>query len=422
MGKLTALSVEKKGPGRYADGDGLYLLVKPPTKAAKDRGEKAGGRSWVLRIQVDGERKDFGLGSADLTGRKGADEAEAHISILHRRKLTLAEAREKAQLLRRIAMAGGDVVTERDKDRSAPPTFKKVTEEAHKELSKGWKSKYSAAFLSTLKDYAFPSLGNKRVDSIDTGDIIEALAPIWTDKPVMARKVRQRIGAVLNFAKARGWRATEAPVASLTRGLSKQPKGGNFAAMPYAEVPSFVIKTLDQPETIGRLALLFLIATGARSGEVRKTMKSHIDREAKLWNRPAEIMKGGVAHSVTLNDFALSIIDRALALSTTKADALLFPGIGGRTLSDMTLSKVLKDAGQPFTPHGFRSSFRDFAAEQMPSIPDPVAEAALAHAVPDKVIAAYKRTTFLDLRRKLLDGWGEYISSGENKVVKLATG
>jgi len=411
VGKLTAIGIKTAKPGRHGDGDGLYLLVKP-----------TGARSWLLRVQVDGQRRDIGLGSVDLSGRKASDDAETGVPIQHRRILTLSEAREKAQLLRRLALAGRDVIAERDRDRSPPPIFRKATEEAHGELSKGWKPKHAAAFLSTLTEHAFPRLGNRRVDQIDTRDIVEALAPIWTDKPVMARKVRQRIGAVLNFAKARGWRATEAPVSSVSRGLSSQRRGGNFAAMPYVQVPAFVEHLKAQPETLGRLALLFLIATGARPGEVRTAMKSHIDRDGKLWNRPGSLMKAGLPHSVTLNAAALAIIDRALELSTTKADALLFPGAGGRTISDMTLTKVLRDAGQPYTSHGFRSSFRDFAAEQMPSIPDPVAEAALAHTVSDKVIAAYKRTTFLDLRRKLLDGWGEYISTGGTKVVKLATG
>lgn len=336
MGKLTAIGVKNAPAGRHADGDGLYLLVKP-----------TGARSWLLRVQVGGLRRDIGLGSVDLTGRKGADEAEAHVSILHRRVLTLSEAREKAQLLRRLAIAGRDPITERDKDRSQPPTFRKASDEAHAELSKGWTDKHSAAFLATLKEYAYPALGNKRVDLIDTQDVVAALAPIWTDKPVMARKVRQRIGAVLNFAKARGWRATEAPVASVTKGLSRQPKGGKFSAMPYADVPAFVSATLAQPQTMGRLALLFLIATGARSGEVRTAMKSHIDRDARLWHRPAKLMKGREAHSVTLSDFALSILDRALALSATRADALIFPGSGERLMSDMTLTKVLRDAGYP---------------------------------------------------------------------------
>ncbi|RYD57202.1 MAG: integrase [Verrucomicrobiaceae bacterium] len=355
-----------------------------------------------------------------MTGRKIADDIEAEVPILHRRILTLSEAREKTQLLRRLALAGRDPIAERDRDRSAPPTFRVAAEAAHLELSKGWKDKHSAAFLSTLKEHAFPALGNKRIDLIAANDIRDALAPIWMDIPVMARKVRQRIGTVLNFAKARGWRATEAPTKAVSVGLSKQPRSGNFAAMPYADVPAFFADQQGKPESLGRLALLFLIATAARSGEVRSARWSHIDRDGKLWNRPAPLMKNDIAHSVTLNAAALAILDRAEALRTTKADALIFPGSGDRMLSDMTINKVVKDSGQPFTPHGFRSSFRDFAAEQMPTIPDPVAEAALAHLVSDKVIAAYKRAKFLELRRKLLDGWGEYIGKVGGKVVMLA--
>ncbi len=180
--------------------------------------------------------------------------------------------------------------------------------------------------------------------------------------------------------------------------------------MPYAETPAFFRQLNEGSETMGRLALMFVIATAARGGEVRQARWSQIDLKNKLWNRPAEIMKGGIAHSVTLNAAALAILERVAAYRGKGEDPLLFPSPKGAVLSDMTVSKVMRDAKLPFVPHGFRSSFRDWAAEKMPQIPDPVAEAALAHVVPDKVIAAYKRTNFIEMRRKLLERWGAFLT------------
>ncbi|MGK2911309.1 MAG: tyrosine-type recombinase/integrase, partial [Sphingobium sp.] len=291
MGKLTTINVKNAKAGRHADGDGLHLLVKP-----------TGARSWLLRVQVSGQRRDIGLGSVDLNARRAdTAEIEQEISILHRRHLTLAEAREKAALLRRIAKAGRDPVAERDKGRELVPTFKAAAKSCHDELSKGWTPKHAAAFLSSLKEHVYPHMGEKRVDQIEASDVRDSLAHIWTEVPSMARKVRQRIGTVLNFSKSKGWRSTEAPGKSVTMGLSRHSKAGNFAAMPYVAVPGFVEDLKAKDETVGRLALLFLISTAARSGEVRAARWSHIDLEAKMWNRPADLMKGRVEHIVTLN-------------------------------------------------------------------------------------------------------------------------
>lgn len=270
MGKLTVVGARNATPGRHADGLGLYLLVKPTL-----------AKSWLLRVQVAGQRRDIGLGGFT--------------------DLTLAEAREEAARLRKVARAGGDPVLERDKDRRPVPPFRKASDECHAELSKGWTDKHAAAFLATLKEHAFPALGNIRVDHIEASTIRDALAPIWIEKPVMARKVRQRISTVLNFSKSKGWRATEAPTSSVSVGLSRQPKGKSFAAMPYVDVPAFFGDASTKVGTTGRLALLFTITTAARSGEVRSARWSHIDLAMKVWRRPAELMKSREAHDVTLN-------------------------------------------------------------------------------------------------------------------------
>lgn len=378
MPSLTALKVKSAKPGRHGDGAGLYLLVAP-----------TGSRSWMLRVQVDGRRRDVGLGALS--------------------DLTLLEARDKAAVLRKAARAGRDPVAERDKDRRAPPTFKAAAIACHAELSKGWAAKGAASFLSTLETHAYPKLGSVRVDHVDASAVRETLASVWTDKPAMARKLRQRIGMVLNFAKSHGWREAETPGRSVTLGLAKQSKPRNFPAMPYADVPAFVTTLLDAQVTMGRLALSFTIFTAARSGEVRSAMWSHFDLKAGLWRRPAQLMKSREEHVVTLNLPALAVLRQAAQLRTTLADALVFPGTGGRQLSDMTLSKALSRHVEGLTVHGFRSSFRDWAAERMPSVPDSVAEAALAHVVGDAVVRAYQRTTFLDMRRKLLAAWGDYL-------------
>lgn len=403
MTKLTALTVKNAKPGRHADGDGLYLLVKP-----------TGAKTWLLRVQVEGKRRDIGLGTVDVSPR-AAGKGEASpivIPILQRKILTLAEARDKAAILRVAAKSGLDPIAERDRERTKIPKFREAAKLAHAALKEGWSEKGAATFINSLETHTFKAIGDVRVDAVTAADISSALAPIWTTKVDMARKVRQRIGTVLNFAHGKGWRPTEAPGRSVTVGLPRQPKGGNYQAMPYADVPAFVAKLAGEPVTSGRLALLFQIYTAARPGEVRGARWGQIDLDKKEWHRPASLMKGQDAsgHTVTLNDAAVALLRQVKGDAVSKADQLVFQGQRGGILSDMTMNKVLRTAKQPYDAHGFRSSFRDWAAEKMPEIPDPVAEAALAHVVPDKVVRAYKRTTFVELRRKLLDAWAAYVA------------
>lgn len=406
MPKLTALSVRSAKAGRHADGDGLYLLVKP-----------TGARSWLLRVQVDGKRRDIGLGTVDMSPRASkGEESPIFIPLLQRKVLTLSDARAKAEILRVAAKSGLNPVAERDRERRSTPTFRQAAKDAHEALKGGWKEKGAATFISSLETHAFPSIGDMRVDQIAAGDITSTLTPIWTSKPDMARKVRQRIGTVLNFAHGKGWRAAEAPGRSVTVGLPRQPKGSNYRAMPYADVPAFVKELESKAPTMGRRALLFQILTAARPGEVRGARWGQIDLAKRVWTRPDDLMKTGEPHMVTLNDTAVALIERVRDGRKVKPADLIFPGQSGVMLSDMTMSKVLRTAEQPYDPHGFRSSFRDWAAERMPQIPDPVAEAALAHAVPDQVIRAYKRTTFVELRRELLAAWGDYVMPKGSEV------
>ncbi len=402
--QLTAISAKNAKPGRHADGKGLYLLVKP-----------SGAKSWLLRIQVDGKRRDIGLGSFKEAARKAPSEGllAIDIPILQRKVLTLGEAREKADILRTIAKSGRDPIAERDRDRRSIPNFREVSEAAHVALKAGWTEKGAQVFLKSLENHAYPTLGAKRVDSITAGDITRALTPIWTSKPDMARKVKQRIRTVLNFAHGKGWRAAEAPSRSVTVGLPRQPKGGNYSAMPYAEVPAFVAKLRADVTTTGKQALLFQIYTAARPGEVRAARWGQIDLAKREWKRPATMMKANEPHIVTLNDAAVQLLESVGAERPHAVLDLIFPGQRGAMMSDMTMSKVLRAAGLDYNAHGFRSSFRDWAAENMPAIPDPVAEAALAHTVPDKVVRAYKRTTFVEMRRELLDAWSAFLGTAD---------
>lgn len=396
MGKLTALAVKNAKTGRHADGSGLYLLVKP-----------SGARSWLLRVQQDGTRRDVGLGSVDLSPRREKDEENAP-PILNRRILSLTEAREKAILLRKFTKAGLDPVIERDRERKKIPTFEEASIACHAELKSGWTAKHAASFLASLEEHAYALLGKHRVNTIEASHVRDTLAPIWQEIPVMARKVRQRIGTVLHFAKSKGWRMSEPPGASVIMGLARQGRGGNFASMPYADLPALIADLRTQAPTTGRTALLLTVLTAARSGEVRSACWGHIDLDQRVWNRPAELMKSREAHTVTLNDAAVAML-HSCRPQDTKPDQLIFAGKSGKAISDMTMTKVLRGMDPHSTVHGFRSSFRDWAAEKMPAIPDPVAEAALAHAVPDKVIAAYKRTKFIEMRRELLAAWGEFV-------------
>jgi len=404
MPKMTALEVRNAKPGRHTVGEGLYLLVKP-----------SGARSWVLRIQHMGKRRDIGIGSVNLAPKSETDkEATERLSIMEMNCLRLEEAKEKARALRKLAKAGRDPVAERDKQKVRIPAFAEAMKDAHDELGKGWAPKHAAAFLASLEAHIVPRIGTARIDTVDEAMVRDALAPIWSEKPAMARKLRVRIGQVLGYAKTRKWRATGLDAKEMRRGLAKQGRGGNFAAMPYRDVPAFMAAQQALPATVGRLALLFTILTAARSGEVRAATWEQIDMDAKTWTRPAAIMKMKVQHVVALNDAALAILERAKPYSNGKG--LIFPGAKpGTQMSDMTLTKVLRDAGEGCTVHGFRSSFRDWAAEQMPSMPAMVAEMALAHSVGTATERAYLRTDLRDLRRLLMKAWADFLGEGATR-------
>lgn len=388
MANLTVLQVKSAKPGRHADGKGLYLFVKP-----------SGSKSWVLRVQSGGRRRDFGLGPVDL--------------------VSLQDARDRAIEGRKLVRAGLDPSVEWKRVKRTIPTFEAASRAYHGNVKAGWKNgKHGAQWLATLEAYAFPIIGAKSVDEIDVSSIHKVLLPIWMIVPETARRVRQRIGAVLDFAHGQGWRSGEAPMRAVSKGLPKQPKSGqHFAAMSHGELPSFMRKLRAQEVSVGRLALQFTILTAARSGEVRGATWDEINEDTALWTIPGARMKAGEPHTVPLSQAALDVLSKMKIFATGGRADPVFPGLKGRPLSDMTLAKALRVAGATgFTVHGMRSTFRDWIAEKMPTVPGDVAEAALAHATKNRTEAAYRRTKYIDQRRDLMRKWAEFLDGGTNVV------
>jgi integrase len=260
-----------------------------------------------------------------------------------------------------------------------------------------------------LETYAYPKLGKLQVQSIDAEVIADALRPIWTTKMETATKTRDLIIRTLRYARPDGALLETTLAKAITDRLPAQPRRGNFAAMPYQEVSALLGRLADK-RTMGALALRAVILTAVRSGEARGAQWSEFDLAAGVWTIPAERMKMRRPHRVPLSGAAISVFKEAAAMPGA-GKGLVFRGGSGQQLSDMTLTKILRDLKVPFTVHGFRSTFRDWAAEQT-SQPREIAEAALAHAVPSAVEAAYLRTSFFDKRRELMDAWAAYVAAG----------
>jgi len=382
MPGLTTLQVRTAKPGRHADGRGLYLVVR-----------EGGSRSWVARIQADGRRRDFGLGSAH--------------------DVSLAHARSAAAELRRKYQTGETIAPKRKavpQAAAAVPTFEAAARACHEAMKAGWRNKkHIDSWLACLENHAFPAFGQEPVNRIDSIIVRDALAPIWLKVPETARRTLQRIGTVLDYAHVEGWCPTEAALRSVRKGLPRQPRRDNhYEAMPYADVPAFVTALKALSVTAGRDALRFTIYTAVRSNETRFAVWPEFDLEKAVWTIPAERMKMGKTHVVPLPDCAVELLKRRWELRSTD-DGLVFSNDGEKPLSDMTMTKVLRDMGHAkITVHGFRSAFTDWAAEETDT-PKEIVDKALAHLLPDKVEAAYRRTDFFEKRRKLMDAWGVYV-------------
>jgi integrase len=278
--------------------------------------------------------------------------------------------------------------------------------------------------LNTLERYAFPTLGSLDVNAVDAAAIEKVLMPIWLSKPETARRVKQRIGAVLDYAHAKGWRSSEAPMRAVdaTMRAIKQPKRGNFAAMPYKDLPGLMARLRAEPFSVGRAALQFLILNPSRTGNVRSAQWSEFDLDAAEWRIPGEKMKAGETHIVPLCQASVSILKELMGLFAPKPNDLVFPGLKG-PMSDATIAKAFRLAGGGvYTVHGLRSTFRDWAADN--GFNNDWAEAALAHSIAGqegKTVAAYKRTTYFEHRRdKLMPAWASFALGDDSNIVRLA--
>jgi integrase len=362
---LTAAFVRNhKEPGKYHDGHGLILRVQPN-----------GAKQWVQRIVVRGKRCELGLGSAAL--------------------VTLAEAREKALNNRRMARAGGDPLQAKRKS-EAVLTFEEAARRVHAIHAPTWRNpKHATQFLTTLQTYVFPHFGNLQISEVSSANVLAALTPIWTSKPETARRVRQRIGTVMKWAVAQGWRQDN-PAEAIAEGRPKQEKvKSHRKALPYAQATGCIeaIKTSGAGLST-KLAFELLVLTACRSGEIRMAHWNEFHLDEPEWIIPAERMKAKREHRVPLAPRALEILNEAEAL--TDGSGLVFPGTRpGKALSDMTLSKLVKELGFDADVHGFRTSFRTWPQEQT-NFSREVAEAALAHVNKDKSEAAYARSDLFE--------------------------
>lgn len=383
---LTARMVQTvTEPGKYFDGHGLFLRV-----------DKSGSKFWVQRIVINGKRSELGLGSPDF--------------------VSLADARIAAYENRRLARSGGDPLAERRKAQ-AVLTFEEAAREVHKIHLPTWRNpKHGDQFINTLATYAFPVIGSKKVTEVQTGDILEVLQPIWLTKAETARRIRQRMGTVMKWSIAKGFRKDN-PVDAVDKGLPKQTtKTKNRKALPYDEVAGCLDTIAATSAGLStRLCFEFLVLTCVRSNEAREATWSEIDMKAKVWTIPAERMKMDRPHRIPLSKRAVSVLERAGGLD----DELVFPGTKkGKPLSDATLLKLIRENGFEVDIHGFRTSFRTWAQERT-NFPREVAEAALAHLSGDAVERAYARSDLFEKRRAMMNAWAGYLAQDSAKVVRI---
>jgi integrase len=386
MARVNVLSARTvsalRKPGRYVDGMGLQLRIDPK-----------GNKSWIFRHQHNGRRHDLGLGSWP--------------------EVTLAEARNKALTARRQILDGDDPIVARraNRARSAAITFQECAERYIAAHSAGWRSPIHAKqWPSTLTAYVYPVFGALPVQDIDVGLVLRAIEPIWTTKPETAGRVRGRIEAVLDWAKAREYRQGENPARwrghldHLLPARGKVRKVEHHAALPYPELPAFMAE-LRRRGGVAARAMEFAILTVARTGEVIGATWSDIDREARVWTIPASRMKSDREHRVPLSDAALAVLPSTS--ESASETAKVFP------ISNMAMAMTLRRMGRgDLTVHGFRSSFSDWTAERT-DFPSDVREMALAHVVSDKVEAAYRRGDLFEKHRALANAWAHFCSGAD---------
>jgi integrase len=403
IGKLNHLAVSRASKRGYlSDGGGLYLQISA-----------SGAKSWVFRYRDAGRLRELGLGAAHT--------------------FTLAEARKRAIEQRKLRADGVDPIEHRHTQRSKAKldaaramTFRKCAEAYIDAHGKGWKNeKHAAQWPATLSTYAYPVFGDLPVQSIDVALVTKALELIWRDKTETASRLRGRIEAVLDWAKARGYRHGDNPARwrghldKLLPARAKIQRVEHHAALPYEEIGPFMAQ-LREREGMSALALQFLILTTARTSEVVNATWGEIDLDVAVWTIPADRMKAGREHRVPLSRLAVALLRE---LDKHRIGDFIFPSAKpSRPLSNNML-KLLKRMGHAdLTVHGFRSTFRDWAAERT-NFPREVAEHALAHSLPDKVEAAYRRSDLFDKRRQMMDAWSLFCATtiSEGAVIQLGS-
>lgn len=385
--ELSPLAVSRlTEPGFHRVGGvtGLYLQIN-----------ERGARSWVLRMMVGTKRRELGLGGFPTVG--------------------LADARTKARAVREQVENGLDPIAEKRKKRERliaeqrRPTFKKCAEQFMAMKSAEWRNdKHRQQWVNTLNQYAYPTIGDLPVHEISQRHVLTILEPIWTVKTETANRVRGRIENVLDWATAHGERTGVNPARwrgqldKLLPSPKKIAKVVHHPALPYEQLAEFQ-RRLNQYPSISAKALGFAILTAARSGEVRGATWEEIDFAKRIWTVPADRMKGGKEHRVPLSRRAIALLKTLPPQKT----GIVFATQKGNALSDMALTMLLRGVWPGITAHGFRSTFRDWAAEQT-SFPREVCEQALAHALPNQVEAAYRRSDLFDKRRELMDQWAAF--------------
>jgi integrase len=396
INRLTSIAVKRATErGLYPDGQGLYLQVA-----------KNGSRSWVLRYRAGLARRYLGLGALHST--------------------SLAQAREAAAAARRQLLAGQDPVAARQARVAAVrlADARTVTFAAAADLyiashRAGWKNaQHAAQWSSSIARHVNPILGNLPVQAIDTTLVMQVIEPIWQTHTETAGRVRGRVEAILDWAKVRGYRGGENPARwrghldHLLPAKTKVAPVEHFAAMPYADVPAFLVELRQRDGTDAR-ALEFAVLCAARKADIRFADWSEIDFEARTWAVPAGRMKAGREHRVPLSDAAMAVLE---ALPAPRF-GLVFAGRSGRPIGGNALTTLLARMGRKVTQHGFRSSFRDWAADN--GVTGEVAESALAHAIDSKVEAAYRRTDLFERRVPLMEAWATFCAGTEENVIQL---
>ena len=397
MSKLSATKTKNlKDAGRYSDGGGLYLNIA-----------KGGSKSWVQRIIVDGKRRDLGVGSFPV------------VTLARARELTLDNKRRVSEGL--APLSARQRATKR-RARAGKPTFETLAREFHSaNAHTRWShEKNIKAWIQRAEKYLFPAFGDTPIDRIDGADILNVLVPLQTTKPEIAVRLKVILRQVFSWAQARGLVKTN-PADSIAGGLPPRPRAGHMKALHYADVAD----ALDTVNKSGsymatKLAFRFMTLTASRGSETRGAVWSEIDLDAALWEIPATRMKMSRAHIVPLSRQAVEILEQARALAWDSD--FVFPSVtnSARSLSDNTFSKLARDLELGCNPHGMRSSFRDWTAEQS-SASWAAVELSLAHSVGSSVERAYFRSDLIDQRRQLLQAWADYLDVSLSRE-SLATG